>query len=152
MARKYLQGIFKPRHREKYKGNVNNIVYRSGYELKVMHWLDRHSDVVTWSSEEMVIPYLDRTTGKIGTHRRYFPDFVVERVGSNGNKETLVIEVKPYNQTIPPVIKNNKIKKNQLHSILTYAKNKCKWDSAEQYCKARGYKFILLTEKEINSL
>jgi len=35
MSKKYTQGFFKPKYPEKYKGDPTNIVYRSGYELKI---------------------------------------------------------------------------------------------------------------------
>ena len=45
------KGKFRPQNREKYKGNSSNIVYRSGWELNFMKYLDRQPEVLQWNSE-----------------------------------------------------------------------------------------------------
>ena len=57
MTRNYKQGLFSPRNPKKYMGDPTNIVYRSGWEKRVMDWADGNSNVLRWSSEEVVIPY-----------------------------------------------------------------------------------------------
>ena len=44
--RKYQQGIYKLKNPKKYKGNPDNIVYRSSWELKLLKWLDDHPQVI----------------------------------------------------------------------------------------------------------
>jgi len=62
--------------------------------------------------------------------------------------ETIIIEVKPFSQTQEP--KRPKTQNKQyIHEVTTYVVNKAKWDAAEAYCNARGWKFQILTEKEI---
>ena len=53
---KYNKGKFKPKNPLKYKGNPTEIFYRSSWELKLMLYLDDHKDVVSWCSEEVIIP------------------------------------------------------------------------------------------------
>jgi len=63
--KKYHQGIFNPKNPNKYKGNPNNIVYRSSWELKFMRYCDLNEKILEWGSEEFFIPYLDPTTNKV---------------------------------------------------------------------------------------
>ena len=57
MAHNYKQGFFKPQNPKKYMGDPTNIVYRSGWEKRVMDWCDANPNIKQWSSEEIVIPY-----------------------------------------------------------------------------------------------
>ena len=74
MTKSKYKGIFKPYNPAKYRGNPTNIVYRSSWELKLMIHLDKHPDVIWWSSEEVTIPYISPIDGR---PHRYFPDFIV---------------------------------------------------------------------------
>ena len=85
------KGWFKPQNPKKYKGDPNNIVYRSSWELRVMKWLDEHPNILWWASEELPIRYVSPVDNKI---HRYFPDFIA-RVKENGKETTMVLEVKP---------------------------------------------------------
>lgn len=138
---KFHQGYFKPKNPHKYKGNPTNIVYRSGWELKLMKYFDEHTGVVWWQSEELVVPYYDITTNR---PRRYFPDFLIH----TSEKQTVMIEVKPSTQTKPPK-KKSRITKGYINEVLTYGKNTSKWEAAEQYCKKRGWTFSIMTEDQI---
>ena len=80
-------------------GDPKNIIYRSSWECKVMYWLDKNPDVVSWGSEELIIPYKSPLDNRI---HRYFPDFVVKVRNKDGNLKTTLIEVKPKKQTIEP--------------------------------------------------
>lgn len=138
MARK---GRYKPENPSKYKGDVTNIVWRSSWELKLMKRLDRDKNVIEWSSEEIVIPYVDKSTGRL---RRYFPDFYFKRVDG----KCFVIEVKPKKETSPPS-KTGKTDKRFMSECLTYAKNLSKWETAQRWCSERGWEFKLITETEL---
>ena len=141
------KGIFKPKNPSKYKGNPTRIVYRSSWEMMVMSKLDSHPDVLQWSSEEIVIPYLDASTGK---RRRYFPDFYVKkRNASDGRIVEQLIEVKPKAQTKPPAVKT-KPTKRYINEVMTWGTNKSKWEAAEAYCKAKGWTFVIITEDHLN--
>lgn len=126
-------------------GDVNNIVFRSSWERTVFRWADLNTGVASWSSEELIIPYFDESTNK---ERRYFPDMII--VNNKGDK--FVVEVKPYDQTVPPKPPKTNRKSTQeryLNETLEYGKNISKWKAAEAWCEKRGFKFIILTEREI---
>ena len=69
------KGLFKPKNPSKYKGNVNEIVYRSSWEKKMMIYCDTTASVIEWGSEELVIPYVSPWDGR---YHRYFPDFLLK--------------------------------------------------------------------------
>jgi len=98
--------------------------YKSGYELTVLECLDNWKQIIAFEVEPFEIPYIHR-----GNDHKYLPDFLV--VFADGRKE--VWEIKPDSQT-------------------TYKKNIDKWRTAELYCEARGWKFYILTEEEIEKL
>ena len=139
------QGFFKPKNPQKYKGDPTNIVYRSGWELKLMLYLDSRNEIISWGSEEVVIPYRSPIDGKI---HRYFPDFIVTKVNSEGKKETALVEVKPLNQTIPPK-KSSKISRKYLTEVKNWGINEAKWKAASEFCKDRGWSFHIFTEREL---
>jgi hypothetical protein len=141
-----IQGFFKPKNPKKYKGDPTNIVYRSGWELKLMLYLDSRPEVISWGSEEIIIPYRSPIDGKM---HRYFPDFVVTKINKEGKKETAVIEVKPYNQTVPPKIKQEKPTKKFLTEVKNWGMNEAKWKAATEYCRDRNWSFHIFTEKEL---
>ena len=138
------QGIFRPINPQKYVGNVNNIVYRSSWECRVMNWLDRNPDILSWASEELIIPYKSPIDGR--THR-YFPDFLVKVKTKEGAVKTMVLEVKPKRQTIAPV-QQRKTKK-YINEVMTYGVNQAKWKYAQEYCADRGWEFKILTEEHL---
>lgn len=102
--------------------------------------LDKSRSVLEWSSEEIVIPYLSPVDNR---WHRYFPDFLVKT-----ETDTILLEVKPYNQSVPPV-KKSKVTKRYLNEVMTYGVNQAKWKAAEEYCADRKWKFKVVTEKEL---
>lgn len=110
-----------------------------------MSYLDKNPNVIQWASEEFFVPYKSPIDGKI---HRYFPDFWVKKKNQQGIEEVIVIEVKPKTQTIPPTPKKQ-ITKAYLMEVQTWGINQAKWESANKYCIARGWKFMLATEKEL---
>jgi hypothetical protein len=139
-----MKGQFRPKNPHKYKGNVSNIIYRSSWELKMMMHLDNHQDVLQWSSEEVVIPYRSPLDNRI---HRYFVDFYVNQI-KDGKKKTILIEVKPSKQCRPPDPKNKK-NKRFLTEVKTWGVNSAKWEAAIEFCKDRGWEFLIITEKEL---
>ena len=119
------KGRYYPKNPQKYKGDASNIVFRSGWEARVMKWLDLNPDVVKWSSEELFVTYICKTDGKM---HRYFPDFLIEF--SNGKK--LLVEVKPLHQTKPPKKTKKKNDVTFLNDVMTFAKNESKWQAAQE--------------------
>lgn len=142
---KTYKGYFNIKYPQKYKGNIQNIIYRSSYELKLMNFLDRNPNVIQWASEEFFVPYKSPIDGKI---HRYFPDFWVKKKNNQGITETIVIEVKPKNQIIPPVVRTQ-INKQYLYEVQTWGINTAKWEAAEKYCLDKSWKFMIVTEKEL---
>ena len=137
------KGWFTPRNPNKYKGDAKNIVYRSSWELRVMKYLDEQPNVVWWASEELPIPYKSPVDQKV---HRYFPDFIA-RIRQIDKEITVVMEVKPFNQTQLP--KQKRRTQKFLQEVATYAINQEKWRAADLFCKEHGWKFMLITEKEL---
>jgi hypothetical protein len=142
----YKQGRYHPRNISKYKGNVNNIFYRSSLELDFMKYLDCHPSILSWSSEELYVFY--KHPFKNGM-RKYYIDFVVEVMNKNKKRIIYAIEIKPKKQTIPPIITEKKNKRTILSEKALYRINMNKWKSAKEYCDKNGMIFKILTEDHI---
>ena len=136
--KKTYSGSWKPKHPEKYAGNINTIHYRSLWERNTFRYLDKASWVKWWQSEETVIGYICATDNK---PHRYFVDITIRTKSGR----TLLVEIKPSAQTKPP-------KRKKLTEALTYMKNVSKWTYARKYCKERDYEFQIWTEKELEAL
>ena len=138
------KGRFRPKNPQKYKGDPNNIIYRSTWEIRVMIYLDENPNVIWWGSEELPIPYISPVDKK---RHRYFPDFIAKMRKADGTVMTYVIEVKPEKQTQPPTQKRKT--KTFLQETITYEVNKAKWYAAEEFCKDHGWQFQILTERHL---
>lgn len=145
-SKKLKQGKYVPNHPEKYRGDVNNIIHRSGWEKTVMEYLDDNKNVLEWASEELYIWYKSPVDGK---WHRYFPDFIMTAINKKGDVETFILEVKPYKQTIEPETRKKRKTKALVEEVVTWGINSSKWEAAKQYCEKRGWKFRLITEKEL---
>ena len=101
--------------------------YRSGWELKVMVYLDENPEVEMWSYEKTVIEYVSNVrTKKI---RKYYPDFFVKY--KDGRVE--LIEVKPKRKLEQAVVKK-------------------KAEAARLWCEVNGLTYKILTELELKEL
>ena len=138
-------GLFRPKNPQKYVGDPNNIVYRSSWECRVMDWLDRNRDIISWASEELIVPYISPIDNRV---HRYFPDFLVKVRNKEGQLKTLMIEVKPKKQTQPP-IQQRRITKQYITEVTTWGVNQAKWKAAEEYCLDRGWQFKIMTEEHL---
>jgi hypothetical protein len=140
-------GIYKPMNPKKYKGNPTRIIYRSMWEKKFMIFCDHTPSIVEWGSEEVIIPYRCPTDGRV---HRYYPDFYVKVVDKQGSYKKYIVEIKPKKQVAAPE-KNPKRKTAAWkRSVMTYAKNRAKWEAAEEYCDDRRMNFMILTEDHLN--
>ena len=139
-------GKFIPNNPDKYRGDPTNIIYRSLWEFKLMKYLDSHDDVLQWASEEFAIPYRSPIDGRM---HRYFPDFWVEKINKNGALEQVVIEVKPQKHIDPPKEPKRKTRR-YMGELARHAINQRKFQVAEEFCRKKGMKFQLITEKELN--
>lgn len=143
MARQYHQGKYTPENPKKYAGNINDIVYRSGWELQMMIELDRNPSVILWNSEGLAIPYRSPLDGEM---HRYFPDMLIKVRDKKGKEQTFLIEVKPHAQT--QIRTQKRQTRKFLSEVATYAVNRAKWAAAEEFCKDQGWQFKVVTEKD----
>ena len=51
------KGKYRVKCREKYVGDVDNVVYRSSWERNTFAFLDTNPKVMKWASAEIWIPY-----------------------------------------------------------------------------------------------
>jgi hypothetical protein len=138
-------GRFTPSFPQKYAGDPTNIIYRSLWEKRLMVWLDKNDNVLSWGSEEVIIPYKSPVDGRI---HRYFPDFIVKTRTRTGQIQTKIIEVKPKKQTHPPAVKK-RITKAYITEVATWGINEAKWNAAKEYCLDRGWEFVIMTEDHL---
>lgn len=146
------KGRFRPKNPEKYKGDPTKIIYRSSWEFKFFRYVDQHPDVVWWASEEFIVPYMSPIDGKM---HRYFPDVVVRKKTPKGTYETIMIEIKPSVQTVPPDPKkknatnSGRVSRRYINEVKTYGVNEAKWKAAQRYCAERGWVFTIMTEHQL---
>lgn len=157
--REFKQGLYKPMNPDKCL-NKTPPEFRSGLERKLMLVLDKNPNVVKWSSEKVIIPYVHPLkSAKSGQNEyaRYFVDFYMKLKVGEGYKEFLV-EVKPYSQTIEVSNNGNKKQSTLLYEKLQYSVNISKWSAAKKWCedqkrlKNRDIQFIIITEKNIDTI
>ena len=137
------QGLFHPKHPNKYVGNESNIIYRSSWERRFFTYCDETPGVLRWASEEFHIPYLSPIDERV---HRYFPDVWMEVQTPNGVKAYL-IEIKPKEQTqLRPTKRKTK---KFLREAAIVAVNHAKWDAAKLFCQEHGWEFQVLTEDHL---
>lgn len=146
------KGRFRPKNPAKYKGDPTRIIYRSLWEFKFFKFIDEHPDTIWWQSEEVIVPYRSPIDSRI---HRYFPDVIVHKKSPDGKLQTIMIEIKPYKQTLPPDPKNRnntktgRISRRYLNEVKAFGVNDAKWKAARQFCADRGWEFVIMTEKEL---
>jgi hypothetical protein len=134
---------------QKYRG-ARPITARSGWEISfIAKYLDVNENILEWSSEEVVVPYVKPTDNKV---HRYFMDFSFKAKCKDGSIQTFWVEIKPFSQTQPVKEPKRKTRK-YLEDIKTYFVNQAKWQATRELIeqkKAKGEKieFQILTEKE----
>lgn len=139
------KGKFQAKNSSKYRGDLNNIVYRSLWELRFMKWCDSNASILEWGSETIVIPYISPVDRKV---HRYFVDFYIKVRDKSRNVQKYLIEIKPERFTKPPAIP--KIKTKQfIDEVFQYGVNQAKWKAAFEFCEDKNIKFIILTEKDL---
>lgn len=139
---KWRQGIFTPKNGDKFIGT--KAVYRSGLELKFFRFCDDNPNILKWSSENVVVPYISPVDGR--AHRYYVDNFIVIKEGDDIKK--YLVEIKPYRQTKPPQTKYRK-RQHLLYEQKQWAINQSKWKYAEAYAKKKGWEFLIITEKDL---
>lgn len=105
---------------------IGRCYYRSSYERKyIEEFIEPDENVVSYEIEpnKYKVKYYNHDLGITCT---YYPDFVLYK--ANGSVE--IIEVKPWNLRNTP---NNKSKRKEM----------------KRFCKMNGYKYRLITEKDL---
>lgn len=138
------KGKYKVKNVSKYKGNTQEVVYRSSWELAVMKHLDNNPEISKWNSEDFVVRYYYDVDKK---YHSYHVDFWIKYK----NGKVLLVEVKPKKQTLPPVTKTPRSKKS-LNEAFTWIKNCNKWEAAGKIAKDNGYSFQIWTEEELKKM
>jgi hypothetical protein len=139
------KGKYSIKNVEKYVGDPTNIIYRSLWERRVCVYLDTNPNVLNWSSESVVVPYISPMDNR---YHRYFVDFWIRIRDRAGVVKEKLIEVKPFKQTIEPVQKK-KVTKSYLTEVETWVVNSAKWKAARAYCESRNWEFVIMTEKNL---
>lgn len=145
MYKATYKGRYRILNTKKYKGNINDVIYRSSWELKFMRWCDTNSSVVEWGSETTVIPYRSPVDNKL---HRYFVDFYIKVITKQGTTTRYLVEIKPEKFTKPPEIPKRQTRRF-IEEVFQYGVNQAKWKSADEYCIDKGMKFLVLTEKDL---
>lgn len=136
---------FIPINKEKYKGNIDDIIMRSSWEKKFAKWCDNNPNVVQWGSEEVKIPYKSPMDNK---PHMYHTDFFIRTKNSKGEIKTYLVEIKPDVQCRPPKVPSRQTKR-YLTECATFMVNQAKWEAANRWATDRGWEFIVLTEKHL---
>jgi hypothetical protein len=136
---------YKLNNPQKYMGDPRKLLYKSGWEETSFKMCDNNPNIVNWGYEIIPIKY-NKPVGALFRTTTYFPDLYVEYFDRNKNFIREVIEIKPYNQTIPSKKRNPA---TRLVENTIYAVNQAKWRAAEVWCNSRGIKFSLMTENEL---
>ena len=139
------KGKYIPTNKKKYVGDPYKIVYRSLWERKFMVYCDTNESILSWASEEIVIPYVSPIDNRM---HRYFPDFFIKVKQNTGEIKNMIIEIKPKVQCSPPKIPKRKTIK-YLNEVKTWGVNEAKWKAAKEWCADRKMEFKLITEKEL---
>jgi len=151
---KYTQGQYNLLNPKKYLGDPTVIYFRSSWEYKLYFYLDNEPRVLKWNVEGITIPYEMEVTDSRGNKRwetfRYHPDAYCEIQKLDGSISKTVVEIKPYTETIPPVMPKRvtaKSLENHEYRMKMFLKNFAKWTTAKKFCEKRGYDFFVMTEK-----
>ena len=158
---KYNSGNYIPINKDKVLklNNEGGVYYRSGWEKKIMVWLDSMESIVQWGAECMEIPYqathFEGGDVKLKSHR-YYPDFFYKMLMPDNTMKYVVMEVKPqkeYDMVISLIEERLKVPEDGLKKLKNFEydlkmayKNKQKWETMIEWCNKKGYEFIVVTE------
>jgi len=136
---KWAKGEFTPKNPQKYVGN-HAPIYRSGWELTFMMFLDSNQNIMQWASEPIRIPYRHPFTGKI---TNYIPDFLVVYENKFKKQVAELVEIKPKKQSLI------ESKTASARDRAVVAINHAKWAAAKAYCNQAGLVFRVITENDL---
>ena len=153
-SKRFHQGIYTLVNKDKYAGDPTKLYYRSGLEKRFCYFCDSSHKVLRWASEAFAIPYKD-VDDKI---HNYYPDYYLEiDEGNDRPPKIVVVEVKSSAEVtmVAPKIPEKatassyKFYKRQ---IIMWQKNMMKWNYAKSFCDMKGWEFLIVDEKVINTL
>jgi len=139
------KGRYSVNNPSKYKGDPTNVVYRSLWEYKFMKYCDSNPSILEWGSEEIIIPYLSPIDKRV---HRYFVDFYIKVENSQKQISKYLIEIKPAKFTQEPKVPKRRTRQF-LEEVMTWGVNQAKWKAATDFCNKQGWKFEIITEKEL---
>lgn len=132
---------------EKYTGRNRIIDIKSSYEFTFMKYLDQNSNVISFTYEE--IPIIYQNPLRNGQASRYWVDFWMRYINVEGKESQSLIEIKPFWETVKPVLKEKQTDEVKKQIIENYLLNQAKWASAFEYARRNSMRFSILTEKEL---
>lgn len=145
MYKATYKGRYRVINPSKYRGDSQDVTYRSSWELKFMKWCDTNPSVLEWGSETIIIPYTSPVDNRV---HRYFVDFYIKVQDRNSKINRYLVEIKPAKFTKPPEIPARKTRRF-VQEVFQYGTNQAKWKAANDYCIERSMKFLVLTEVDL---
>lgn len=134
---KGTKGYYVIQKRDKYiDPNTTRLMYRSSWEARFMLYLESQPMVKKWGYECIEVKYLFSADNKV---HRYYPDFYVEFA----NGKTCIVEIKPSKDAKLPK------KMTDTMGVITFMRNKDKWEACQKFCESKGWDFKVVTEKEL---
>jgi len=133
------KGRFIPNNPAKYMGDPNKIIFRSSWELNALKFFDSSPSILKYASEEIKIPYIKPTDGRI---HHYFPDFLIVYKDKYGQIRKELLEIKPLKEV-------RLTKKSTVYDKVAIAINEAKWKAATAFALQHGMTFRILTEASL---
>lgn len=155
---RFKQGFYKVKNKEKYRGDLSKVIYRSSWELKFFKECDNDQDIVKWEAEPvwLAIKYISPIDKKTHT---YYPDVYCEK-SIDGKVYKFIIEIKPKQFLIKPKMPNysglvGDLVKRKAKNAYILKKRKfdviyAKHVYAKIFAKRNKMKYIFLTETYVN--
>jgi hypothetical protein len=140
-----LKGQYVIKNPKKYMGNANNVIYRSSWELLVFRFLDTKPSVLSWCSEGIQIPYYNPFTKR---QTVYIPDLLIV-FEVKGKRWAEMVEIKPLKEVPGVMAEDAKMKKLSTKDKAAQVLNAAKWQAAMAFCKKRGIRFRIMTERDL---
>ncbi|MCK9446212.1 hypothetical protein M0Q50_04905 [bacterium] len=164
------QGYYKIQNLNKYVGNPNLVIYRSGWELSFCKWCDCSPSIIKWSSEPIKIPYYDRVSKLEECKRQgldpnnprnwivknYNTDFYIEIQKDENVIEKAFIEIKPSGKLKKPIPPGANASLKEIKRFNLSAKefliNEAKFASITAWAEKNNCKFYVFTEHTLSKL
>ena len=141
---RYKQGYYKLVNPNKYASLDKRIIYRSGLELQFFTYFDTNNDIISWSSENLIIKYMHPMKGKIMNYN-------IDVMFTTRTGKKYIGEIKPYAFLTKPIKPSNnatdKKKEAYKYALERYVEILYKKEAAQLYAKRHGMDFVFLTER-----